>query len=405
MTVRFENIAPFHRWGDTFRGTIGGASGLRRLRLAGAICLSLSPVLSACQSTPAEVLDIAAPAAETVGSGAVGVAMLLPRSAAGDLGSRARDMRDGAALAVDELGGGKIRLTIHDVAAPGSSIADAVVRAADAGAKIIVGPVTTEAVAAVAAIPEQERPPVLSLATNAAAPKKQGVFAMASDEVDSALESARLMIALGKPDILVFVPETRKTQENRLQQGLEARGGKALGIIRYGASRASIDAAVADHRTQLAKAQTAIVLGDEAWPGEVVEAIRASDAVAADLVIVGTSAWPASLYADAAVDGAILAIADQESLKQISARYEERYGRPLSFAAAYGYDALATVSGIVRAMGADALTVKVLTASSGFRGATGVFRLRGDGSVERRFAVYRIVEGKLQPFQAAAEGF
>jgi ABC-type branched-subunit amino acid transport system substrate-binding protein len=98
-------------------------------------------------------------------------------------------------------------------------------------------------------------------------------------------------------------------------------------------------------------------------------------------------------------------MADQASLAQIAERYRAAWGRPVTMEAAYGYDAVAIAAGIVRHMGPDALTPAALTISSGFRGATGTFRLRPDGSVDRPLSLYRFKGGALELVDPAPQSF
>lgn len=53
----------------------------------------------------------------------------------------------------------------------------------------------------------------------------------------------------------------------------------------------------------------------------------------------------------------------------------------------------------------DAITVENLTSSQGFRAATGLFRFRPDGRIERRMIVHRIENGGLKIIQEEGEGF
>ena len=101
----------------------------------------------------------------------------------------------------------------------------------------------------------------------------------------------------------------------------------------------------------------------------------------------------------------LIAMPDQASLAMVGTRYQAKTGRPLSLHAAYGYDAVAVAAGIVRTLGPDALTQATLTKPSGFRGSTGIFRFRADGTVERQLALYRVRNKALELLDPAPEGF
>lgn len=59
----------------------------------------------------------------------------------------------------------------------------------------------------------------------------------------------------------------------------------------------------------------------------------------------------------------------------------------------------------MRSGGPDAITVENLTSTQGFRAATGLFRFRPDGRIERRMIVHRIENGSLNVIQEEGEGF
>ncbi|MDZ7603618.1 MAG: hypothetical protein U1A06_19825, partial [Hoeflea sp.] len=89
----------------------------------------------------------------------------------------------------------------------------------------------------------------------------------------------------------------------------------------------------------------------------------------------------------------------------LAARFTAKFGRSPTYDAATGYDAVAVAAGLVRSGGAEAITVANLTSTQGFRAATGLFRFRPDGRIERRMVVHRIENNKLSVIQEEGEGF
>lgn len=371
-----------------------------------AALLALS--LAACQSGGMDALETAATgsqlAEQSYGSGPTTLAMLVPLSASDGQGRKARDFRDGAALAVGELGDGKIRLVVYDTA-QADRVEALAGKAGGQGAKLILGPTDPASVIAVAALQAAQRPPVLSF-TAQGTMEAESVYPMVSDAVDSALEATRIAIGSGRRSFVAIVPAGKAEElRGRLSRGVVEAKGELAGIVTYGSAGAALAGELAAQKELLAKADGVMIFGEGRDPAAVAAALRSSSVLKPDATLIGNLAWTSDNFASPALEGAIVAMADQASLAQIAERFRAAYGRAVTMEAAYGYDAVAVAAGIVRQTGPDALTPAALTKSSGFRGATGTFRLRPDGSVERPLALYRFKGGALELVDAAPAAF
>ena len=368
--------------------------------------------LGACQSSPAtDVLENVAEApptptregaaSETVGTGPVMVSMLIHTGGGGTGAARAADFRDGAAFAVKELGADSIKLAILDTNGESEATRAAALKAIETGAAMIVGPTTSSELAALAAVPATGRPPILGLTTNAVA-RAQGIFALLSDETDSAIEVSRHAAANGKRRVFVIAPPGYQAANGeRLRRGLEASGAELVDLIEYVPGSRAIDNA----RQRLEQSDALLVMGLPTNPVAVIEATKKTGSFPQDGVVMGTSGWSRQLYANAALSGVLLALPNQEAMQETSKRFQSSYGRPLSVNSAYAYDALALAAGIVRARGAKAINSAALRSKSGFRGASGIFRFGSDGSIERLFPIYTLSDRQLKLVENSPEGF
>lgn len=376
-------------------------------RLVGTLVLTLA--LTACQSDGVEALKTAAteaaPAEQNFGSGPTTLAMLVPLSASGATGRKARDFRDGAALAMSELGNGKAQLTVYDIGAGSGQAAVLGQKAANAGAKLILGPTEPVSLAALANVPAAQRPPVLAL-MGQSAPRVEGTYALVSDAVDSALEAADIVIGSGRKSFVAVAPAASVAAiGSRLARGVSEAKGEFVGIVPYASTGSALAGELGARKDLFAKAQGVMIFGEGRDPAAVAAALRSISALQPGATIIGNLGWTSDNFASPALEGAIVAMPDQVSLGQIADRYRAAKGRAITIEAAYGYDAVAMAMGIVRVMGPDALTTSALTTPTGFRGATGTFRLRSDGSVERPLSLYRFRGGALELLDAAPVGF
>lgn len=370
---------------------------LSRCRRILGVCSLALAVLTGCQS--ASTPDVLASAEQenqsaapgtstTVGAGSAQVALFIDRG----IPASADDYRDGAALAVKELGAGTLALTVHDLQAGSGDPAGQVKKAASDGTKFFIGsPSLAKAVATGAS--------GSAFVLLASEPDSAGV-AIVSDEIDGLIEVAAYAAGAGRTEIMaVSGHPLSEAQVQRLRSGMKKAGANLLDIVTDPSS-----AAGKKSLAKLGDVQAVLLIGSDA-PKVIAPILRQGGVLRADVPFLGTGAWPADSYSEPALEGSLLALVDQSALKRISTRFQAAYGRPLSLEAAYAFDAVAVASGIVRAKGDQGLTNDALRTASGFAGATGVFRFDAKGRVERRFAIYRLVRGKPSLLDAAPAGF
>lgn len=363
--------------------------------------IAFAPLLGGCQSSGGpEVLTSVdsnesgrstAPstpmAVQTFGDGPTRVDMFIDASMA----NHADDYRDGAALATKELGAGQITLTVRDLRAQAMEPASQVKQSTDSGAKLIIGPSSLAK-----AFDGASKPATLFLDGQPTASD----VAIVSDEIGGAIEVASYAAGAGRSKIMVVSTRVLTPFDmQRLQTGLKNAGAQLLNVV--------TDPTSADGIAKLARlgeAQAVLLIGVDA-PKVAAPALRQRGGLDPSVPFLGTFAWMNTVYEEPALEGSLIALIDQKALKRISERFQAAYGRPLSLEAAYGFDALAVAAGIVRAKGSDGLNAQALHSSSGFAGATGVFRFDANGRVERRLAIYRLTRGKLVLQDNAPSGF
>jgi hypothetical protein len=370
--------------------------------LAGATgCQSDADGLNTVKNT-----DIKAPSSkveETFGETGTEITLLLPRGVSGVYEGAARDVRDGAALSVGELGNGQVFIKVVDVSG-GAGAVPAAVRAAKArNSSLLISYASPAVTSAIAAMSSDQRPPLVNLGD--VVPATAGnVYNFASDELDSALEGIRAAAVGGHKKVMVFAPKDfPPASEMRLADAIRAGGGTYAGTARYDLSDAAAANVVQKSKAELQQADTVVILGKSVIVPTVASAIKASGQ--ANLVLVGTSAWPSHAYADPAVAGAMIAMVEPDDASLIADRYKRHHGRTLSSDAAYGYDSVAIAAGIIRVKGPAGLTAENLTMKTGFRGVTGLFRLTPGGNVERKLSLFTITGGKLNLLGAAPKAF
>ena len=380
---------------------------LRPVRIS-LLGLLTAAILSGCESSSVadKVLDDKAlkppPSVveETFGRGSTEVTLLLTKAPNGIYEGAARDIRDGAALAIGELDdAGVMKIKVIDVAEGPAAVAPALAaaRARNSGLLISYAPQATTA--AIAAIPADQRPPLINLSSPVTGAK---VFNFGFDEVASVARGVRPVITSGHKRVVVLTPNSMAgVDEERLRSAVAQAGGALIGVVRYDPATPPGDL-LTRNKALLDDAGAVVLMGDSAAVGAILKGVRTSFA---KLAVVGTSHWPIELYSDPAANGVIIAAVDPDASLLIGERYRRFNKRSLSVYAAEGYDSIAVAAGLVRGKGATALTPEALTTKTGFRGVTGLFRFTPSGMAERKIGLYKIEAGRLVAIEPKAVSF
>jgi len=365
--------------------------------LAGCQASSLGEGLSAADSRVPPV------SSSTYGSGPVTVTMLLPTDAA--LRRKAADIADGAKLALDDLGAGQLTIDFQAAGSNSAQAASKVQAATAAGSKLIIGPATNKEVTQIISGTSLPRPPILALVPNNSAGGTH-IWPLYGDAIDSALEGVGVAVAAKQKNIVV-VHEAGFPAENllRLREGIRLKGGNTIGFVPYPASGINLHNAFAKGKVAFAKANTIVLLGGGDAIGQVIDILAAGDFGQSIATAIATSLIPEEIYKRPSAQGLMVAIPSTSDVRVIAERFKAKFGREPTYDAAIGYDSIAIAAGLVRSGGPDAITVENLTSSQGFRAATGLFRFRPDGRIERRMIVHRIENGSLKVIQEEGDGF
>lgn len=337
---------------------------------------------------------------EAFGDKGAEITLILAKAPAGYVMGEARDVRDGAALAIGELGEDMVHARVADVSKGATAGVSEAAAAKSRGSVVLVGYAPSNVTSAIAAMPADQRPLLINVSRRVSA--SGGVFNFASDEVDSAIAGVKTAATSGRRKFVVFVPSDYPAgYEAGILAAVSAAGGTVLAAPRYAASSTGVSEAVLSAQAAFKNADAALVLGNTSTVAGLVSAVKTSGA-APKMAIIGTSGWPEDVLSAPGVTGAMIVSVDRENRALIAERYNRRYGRPLSAAAAYGYDAVALASGIVRAKGPAGLTPELLTRKAGFTGITGVFSLTASGQAERKLMPYIVSNGRLERMSGPA---
>ena len=395
----------------------------------------LSATLGACVAPPGQAGFGAPPSISSVpaapGPGARPapnrVALLLPLTGANaELGQtmlRAAQLSYAQPGAQEALQAGAPPLDPRDTAGTPEGAAAAASAALEAGAGIILGPLTATETAAVAPVARAAGVPVLAF-TSDAAQAQSGVWPLG---VTAAQQVRRLVLAVqaeGKSRVAAVVPED--PFGNALVEGLGAATAAAglppPQVHRYAGNFNTLSTALkeaadypnrrgaieAQQRSARARndeegrreadelgrqppqppAFDALLLGAVGGQlGQAVPLLTAYDIGPSQVRVLGPAQWARQASSLGALSGAWYAAPDPAARAGFEQQYAAAHGGRPRELASLAYDA----AGIARAVGAGSgFPVASLERPEGFLGADGLLALRPNGQVRRGLAIFEI---------------
>ena len=367
-------------------------------------------ILAACDPIALGGLsNTAGPKIDT--TAAVPVALLVPRGGSASDNLLAQNLENAARLAMRDLDGVKIDLRVYGTAGQASTAASAAALAVSEGAKIIIGPVYGEAANAAGVAVAPQGVNVLSFSNN---PTIAGgnVFVLGPTFENTANRLVGYAKRSGKDRIVVLHAQDVAGQfgRNAIQRAISANGATLAGTVDYALSQESVIAAVPRVKATVdssgANALFLTTSSASALP-LFAQLLPEAGLPVATTQYIGLTRWdiPPQTLALPGVQGGWFALPDPGATGAFSQKYSAAYGGAPHPLAGLAFDGIAAVGALVKSGKSSALTGASLTQGAGFRGASGIFRLRSDGTNERGLAVATIRNNGVVVLEGAPQGF
>ena len=306
-------------------------------------------------------------------------------------------------LAVLDTGTDKVRITNYDTATGAAAAAQ---RAIADGAQLILGPLLSDDVRAVAPIARAARVPVLSF-SNDVSVAGDGTYLMGyapSQSIDRVVQYAR---SRGVTSFAGLIPNGLygERASTAFLRSVEGAGGEVASLQTYGRVAGGIAGAV----TRLnAKAPYGAVLIADGGASAAVAAPLVKRGSGASTRILGTELWNSetSLASKPGLNGAWFASVADGLYRQYVTKYRSRYNAAPYRLSSLGYDAVLLTVRISRdwPVGRPFPEARLRDAD-GFAGIDGAFRFGRDGVAERALEVQEIQGGTTVTVSPAPAGF
>jgi ABC-type branched-subunit amino acid transport system substrate-binding protein len=341
-----------------------------------------------------------APQGQSFGSGPVQVAMLLPLSGDPSLTPIGTSMRNGAQLAMEFVGSSpsmkdNITLTIKDTGTTAQGAAQAATDAVTNGASLILGPLRSDQVSAVAGVARPAGIPVIAFSNNPGA-AQPGVYllnVLPGSETHRTLGYAK---GQGRKAFAGLFPTTSagQVQQTAFTQTASELGLRVVGLYTFG-SQADAQDAVNRLLPLLTSGQVdALFLPDRASAPTIAALLAQAKVDTADVTIIGSADWNGDpqILAAPALTGAIYPALDDAGYQAILPQYQQRFGGTPHPLVTIAYTAVVLANASTLALATPKYDSALLTSAGGFNGRDGVFRFLSDGRSQ-----YALVIKKVQP--------
>ncbi|MEO0938400.1 MAG: penicillin-binding protein activator [Pseudomonadota bacterium] len=339
------------------------------------------------------------------------VALLVPRGGTATDNLLATDLENAARLAIASAEDAQIDLRVYGTAGNAATAGSQAALAVADGAKIIIGPLYAEAANAAGVAAAQAGVNVLAFSNN---PTIAGgnVFVLGNTFDNTANRLVSFAARQGKNSIVVVHGQDVAGQigRNAIQAAIARSGATVAGTVDYPLSQQGVVAAVPRIRSAVQSAGADAVFMTASSAGALPLLAQLMPEQGIDPAVtqyIGLTRWdiPPQTLELPGVQGGWFALPDPARSTEFRSRFEAAYGKAPHPLAGIAFDGIAAVTALASRGRSDALTASALTQGAGFQGATGVFRLRADGTNERGLAIATVRGGQVVVIDAAPQGF
>ncbi len=345
-------------------------------------------------------------------SAAVPVALLVP-GGSGNAGDDllAKNLENAARLAIADLQGVKIDLRVYNTAGNAGQAASVATKAVDDGARIIIGPLYAEAANAVGVAVASRNVNVLAFSNNVQI-AGGNVFVLGHTFQNTANRLVKYAKRQGRNNMMVVHARTPAGIAGRdaILGAIANNGAVQAGVGSYEFSQDGIISSIPGIASTIRSsgAQAVFLTSDSAGALPLITQMLPENGVDLDVVkFIGLTRWdiPAATLALPGVQGGWFALPPPNMTAKFNARYSAAFGNPPHAIANLSYDGIAAIGALAKSGKSNALTKAALTQGSGFVGASGIFRLRPNGTNQRGLAIAQIQNNQAVIVDAAPRSF
>ncbi len=373
---------------------VSGFFGLRNpLRILVALLMTL--VLTACQIGGGPI-GLNGP---RISGQTVQVAMLLPISGEGGDALVARSLENSARLAAaDVANSATIEITVYDTAGDAATAAARAQEAVSAGADVIVGPLRSDAAAAVGVAVANSNIAVLSFSNNTEI-AGGNVLVLGYTFANTANRIISYSARQGRGNIVLVHASNLAGEVARdaVRTAASRSGATISATIPYEFSQVGVVNVVPQVTSAVRNngANAVMLTSDSAGALPLFAQLLPENGLnTASVQMMGLTRWdiPPATLEFSGLQGGWFAMPDSGAAAAFNARYAATNGGAPHALGSLGYDAIRAVA---QTAGSGRMGAGDLVATGQIDGAGGAFRFLADGTIERALAIAEIVNQQV----------
>jgi ABC-type branched-subunit amino acid transport system substrate-binding protein len=298
-----------------------------------------------------------------------------------------------AELAMFDHGDPNTLLIPRDAGADEASAAAAASALVHDGADIIIGPVLREGVLGAGNAARRENVPVIGFSSDRTV-AGHGVYLLSFQLEDEISRIVSFAASRNIRSIALLAPsnEYGRRVEQALRAEAAARSVSVPSAQLYNRTDADAAAAATALAATLRGAPAqAILIAESGGPLRAIgPALVRGGIDSGQTRFIGTSAWSADAQREPSLAGGWYVSPDPSARTDFETRYQAAFSRAPTRLASLAYDAVALATLLSRDRGGSGFTRTAIENGEGFAGSDGLFRFRGDGSIERGLAILEV---------------
>jgi ABC-type branched-subunit amino acid transport system substrate-binding protein len=347
---------------------------------------------------------------EVLGSGAVKVALLVPLSATGNAGQSGTNFKNAADLAIRDFQTAGITVLVKDDKGTPDGARAAASEAISQGATLIMGPLFSQSVTAVAQVAKPANVPVVAF-SNDATVASPGVYLLSflpQSDVDRIISFAA---SRGKRSFAALLPNSAygAIVEAALQRAVANAGGRLMAVERYELDRSAMQtkAPAVAALVKQGVVDAVFIPGNSDEAPFLGQIFAAAGIDPSKVTYLGSGQWSdePKILGESALNGGWYPAPDNSGYAGFARRYQSTFGSAPIRTATLAYDATSLAAGLAARFGDQRFAAATLTNPSGFIGLDGAFRFLPSGLNQRGLVVYQINRGKVEIVDPAPKTF
>ena len=288
------------------------------------------------------------PKGEVIGSGNVRVSLLVPSTIPGGAAAVAKELRNGAALAMQDFGSGRVQLVVKDTKGQAAEAQSRANEAISEGSTLILGPLFAANVSAASGITLPANVVTLSFSTDTSVARR-GVYLFSYTPQEDTKRIIAYAGSLGSRSITAFLPNNAEgALRERVLREMTGRSGLRLNILKYDRTPAGVEQIVTEGAAVVQTSDSIYIPEGGPIPNLILAGLKRNGAGISDKTILGSGNWESVKTGDPVVAGAYYPGRDISKFNEFATRYQTKFGSRPGVQAALAYDAMTLAAEFVR---------------------------------------------------------